>query len=303
MLIGGAVAVMTATHQHATPGPAATGTVTTVQPEAWTTSLAATMDSNDSYRDPSQQERDTATTALGRLLVAGSSAPGGSSAPAAVEGLRSVGFATGQGTDPDTGRPLVGAICRSETCPGWGVLLVDTSAPIRLAIEVPHPKADLNTESLGLDLFRRVPGAVLIMAGAYRRAADGSADVAHNASSMFNAFAGVFATRDIPQVQLHGFADESLPGTDVVVSTGQSSSSHLAERVVAAAVSGGLRACRAWQGSCGRLEGTTNVQGSRAAEAGSAFLHVETNYTIRGSASRRKALIDDLVAGDLTDRG
>jgi hypothetical protein len=96
------------------------------------------------------------------------------------------------------------------------------------------------------------------------------------------------------------FADESLPGTDVVVSTGPGTPSDAGERVVTAVAAGGLRACRAWRDSCGRLEGTTNVQGARAAEAGSTFLHIEINYAVRGSATRRRALIDDLVAGDLS---
>jgi len=273
--------------------PATEGARSRVRPETWTTDLAATMSPADLYSDPDDTARAAGVAALGRLL-AGASAVG-----AATESLRSLGFTTGQSTDPDTGRAYVSVVCRSETCPGWGVLLVDLSAPIRLAIEVPHPRADLDTERVGLDLFRRVPGAVLIMAGAHRRAADGLADVAHNAASMFNAFASVMADRGIPQAQLHGFADESLPGADVVVSTGQGTGSAPAERLVAALEAGGLKPCQAWRKACGRLEGTTNVQGTYAAGVGAVFLHIEINYSIRGSAARRAALVGDLAAADL----
>ncbi|MEV6898927.1 hypothetical protein [Amycolatopsis sp. NPDC051372] len=48
--------------------------------------------------------------------------------------------------------------------------VIDRSAPPSLVVEVPHPGFDLRTELFGVDLFRQVPGAVLLVAGAHRKA-------------------------------------------------------------------------------------------------------------------------------------
>ncbi|WP_051735977.1 hypothetical protein [Amycolatopsis rifamycinica] len=85
---------------------------------------------------------------------------------------------------------------------------------------MPHPAFDLRTELFGIDLFRRVPGAVLLVAGAHRKADDSKADVAHEEDSVFHVVATALAGRGLPQVQLHGFHDQNLPSTDIVLSSG-----------------------------------------------------------------------------------
>ncbi|MBY8853378.1 hypothetical protein K7G98_36165, partial [Saccharothrix sp. MB29] len=69
---------------------------------------------------------------------------------------------------------------------------------------------DLRTTEIGLDLFRRVPGAVLSVAGTHRRVAAGAGDAAHRTDSLFHAAAERHSRDRVPQVQLHGF-DDALP--------------------------------------------------------------------------------------------
>jgi hypothetical protein len=92
-------------------------------------------------------------------------------------------------------------------------------------------------------------------------------------------------------VQLHGYADESAPGSDLVVSAGPRLRSALAERIAAAAEAAGFAVCRPWVTGCAGLGATTNVQARWADEHGGEFVHIEVAQAIRLSRRRR-----DLVA-------
>ncbi|WP_370949497.1 hypothetical protein AB5J62_18670 [Amycolatopsis sp. cg5] len=201
-----------------------------------------------------------------------------------VADFAKIGFSVHDGTDPATGRPYTIAVHERA----WGMYVIDRSAPPSLAVEVPHPASDLRTELLGVDLFRREPGAVLLVAGTHRKAAD----VAHETDSVFHAVATVLARRGLAQVQLHGFDDQNLPATDVVLSSGAGQAGDAAWRAADRLTAGGFAVCRAWREGCDGLEGMTNVQGEMAAAAGTVFLHVELSRTVR--ESRREDVVQAL---------
>ncbi|MEV8610958.1 hypothetical protein AB0383_24090 [Amycolatopsis sp. NPDC051373] len=94
--------------------------------------------------------------------------------------------------------------------------MIDRSAPPSLVVEVPHPGFDLRTELFGVDLFRQVPGAVLLVAGAHRKADDSHADVAHEEDSVFHVVAAALAARGLPTICRRSFdvtsPSEQLPG-------------------------------------------------------------------------------------------
>jgi hypothetical protein len=165
-----------------------------------------------------------------------------------------------------------------------------------VVIEVPHPNFDLNTEQVGVQLYRALPGSAVLIAGAHRHAANGLADVAHNANSLFNLVATALARKDLPQVQLHGFDDSSLPGAGVVVSGGSTPHTALHERIASRLAANGTVVCRAWEESCGNLEGTTNVQGQAADEIGSVFAHIESDSELRSEPVQRARLVSALAA-------
>jgi hypothetical protein len=244
------------------------------------------------YRDPTGAERLAAAAALDDRSR-----------------FAELGFTTLDGVDDLTGRPF--ALYSSALDDrAWGLVLVDLSQPgaslgdkpavsARLAIEVPHPRTDIGTEWIGLDLFRAVPGSVLLIAGANRRAAAELADVAHNENSVYQALSVALARSGVPQVQLHGFADLNLPDHDIAVSTGTDQPNALAMRVADGLAESGFDECRAWAQRCGRLEGTTNVQAKAAAAHGAAFAHVELSNKIRRDDEQRADLVRSL-AGTLT---
>jgi hypothetical protein len=99
------------------------------------------------------------------------------------------------GTDPATDRRYSLATSRVDTDRSSGLLAIDlTLPPPQVVVEVPHPGSDRHTERLGLALFRALPRAALLIAGAHRRAAQGAADVAHQSDSMFHALATLWVS-------------------------------------------------------------------------------------------------------------
>lgn len=254
----------------------------------FTSSLSAEQD----YRSPEAGERRTAAAGFAAVLNA---------APAGAADLGKLGFAVRDGVDRKTGRPYTLVMNESGTERSWGMYLIDRSAPPSLVVEVPHPASDLRTESFGLDYFRRVPGAVLLVAGAHRKADDGRADVAHEVDSVFHVVATTLAERGLPQVQLHGFDDQNMPDDDIVLSSGATVAGPSARRAADRLASAGLAVCRAWESSCGALEGMKNVQGKAAAKGGTVFLHVEMSRTVRESSAAPANVIQALAEADLRE--
>jgi hypothetical protein len=270
--------------------PAASGSA---DPARAVTDFVGRLKPSAPYRDPTGEERRRTLDAVDLLL------DDPSRLGEATALLTQVGYAGSAGTDPDTGRRYAMFTTEAGSDRAWGMLLVDLSRPPKLAIEVPHPNSDLRTEDIGLRLFQAVPGSVLLVAGAHRRAGDQRADAAHNADGMFQVITGRFARQAVNQIQLHGFAEQSLPDEDAVISSGQRRSSPPLRRAADALNEAGFVTCRAWAAKCGQLEGTTNSQAEEARRQGSVFIHLEVTWAVRRDESRRADLVEALVAADL----
>ncbi|MFC0542116.1 hypothetical protein [Kutzneria chonburiensis] len=241
------------------------------------------------YRPPNDQERGGALDGLVPLLT------GTTNLDPARKALTPLGFAVSDGVDTVTGRHFVLATTQPGAVRGWGLYIADYDTRARLVIEVPHPHFDLNTEQVGIDLYRRLPGSAVLVAGAHRKAGDGTADVAHNADSLFNAVAMALARLGLPQVQLHGFDDSSLPGSDVVVSSGATPHTPVHEGIADGLADRGLAVCRAWAQPCGNLEGRLNVQGTASDRLGGVFAHIESDSEVRSRPELRARLVDVLA--------
>lgn len=88
--------------------------------------------------------------------------------------------------------------------------------------------------------------------------------------------------RDIPGVQLHGFAEEEHRPYEAVLSTGAAQNALTETSALADSMGAdGLRVCRAWADRC-PLEGVTNVQGQSAQRRHAKFVHVELAPSARG---------------------
>lgn len=232
-------------------------------------SFTAAQSPRQPYRPPTAAELETARTGFAALL------------DGRPHRLADLGFsAEGDALVQEPG---------SERA--WGLYALDRSAPPSLVVEVPHAASDLRTELAGLALYRRTPGAVLTVNGAHRR----REDPAHDPRTVFHVVTTLLAGRGLPQVQLHGFDDRTLPGADVVLSAGAADAGDAARRAADRLEAAGFRVCRAWAEPCRGLAGTTNIQSQAA--AGTPFLHVELNRTTR--ETRRDAVVAALVEADL----
>ncbi|MCG5459097.1 hypothetical protein PSH03_004862 [Micromonospora sp. PSH03] len=250
-------------------------------PELLIDELTAGLSRDNPYRDPDAGERAAAQRAA-RSLVTEPDA--GADLDRVFDDL---GFRAHHGADPVTGRPFSLYLADGSDDRSWGAVLVDRSTTPRTVIEVPHPGFDINTEKLGLVLYRKAPASVLLVAGAHRQAADGDADVAHNDRSLFHALATEFADNGLDQIQLHGFADRNLPTSDAVVSTGSAPVTPVARRIADGLSGAGLNTCRAWVKKCGQLEGKTNEQGRAAAALDAVFIHLELSWSVRRDTEAR----------------
>ncbi len=254
-------------------------------PERLLVELSDRLSPDNRYRDPDAEERSTARRAA-RSLIADH---GSANERDALFG--DLGFVVHRGIDPATGRPFDLYLATGSDDRSWGAVSVDRSGIPGVVIEVPHPRFDINTEKLGLALHRRVPGSVLLVAGAHRHAADGDADVTHNNRSLFHVLAVELGRSGLYQIQLHGFADRNLPDSDAVVSTGSAPASDGAYRIAAAISDIGLLTCRAWAGRCGQLEGKTNEQGRSTAKFDGVFIHLELSWSVRSDEETWRRVI------------
>ncbi|MFF7729299.1 hypothetical protein [Streptomyces sp. NPDC008001] len=234
-----------------------------------------------SYRIPTERERRAVADGV-RAVLDGDRAT-------AARRLSGVGYTVRTLADGSGGAryaEVADATREGEVRRGWGRVYVGLGGPAHWQVQVPHPSADQRTEQLGIGLLRGAPGGVLVLAGAHRAADSGAgpdaADVAHRPDSVFAAVSDALADRHLPAVQVHGFADSSLPDHDVVVSPGSGEAGLPAARRLAAAYRAqGLRVCEVWERYCGRLEGRTNVEGEYAGKAGVPFVHVEHSRQVR----------------------
>ena len=251
--------------------------------------LVEQLEPNGSYRHPTPAERNRALAAVDRLASADTTA--------ATELFSQIGMNVSAETDPATGRRYALAASRADSDRCWGMLAIDlTTPPLKVVIEVPHPGSDRHTEQLGLALFRALPRAVLLIAGAHRRAAHGAADVAHQPDSMFHVLATHFADHGANQLQLHGFDDESLADHNIVISAGAGTPDHRSVQLADDLTRAGFKVCRAWTRRCGSLEGRTNAQAVAAVHR-HPFIHLEINRSTRDDPQRSRALVDTVACG------
>jgi hypothetical protein len=180
-------------------------------------------------------------------------------------------------------------IFRPEACtPGTNTIIV----------EAPHTLADEGTPQIALDTFRALQACALLVAGAHRDAnQDGSADVAHNPQTVFQAIHEALANAAGQSgliLQIHGFAAGKHPGYPAVVLGGSPPDDpnlstllvNISQALTADSISVGLCNGVNWTALCGE----TNVQAANL-PAG-LFIHLELGETMRTAPA---VLVSSLV--------
>jgi hypothetical protein len=180
---------------------------------------------------------------------------------------------------------------------GWGLYVHSPRSRSRLIVEVAHPRADINSEKVGVGVFRRANAADLLVAGSHRYAArDRSSDAAHDESGPFAAVHRGALAPGVVVLQPHGFdeGERSAQYGEIVVSSGGAPTSlatSLADRLKA----DGFSTCLYGPGHCKALGGTTNVEGRSARAAGASFIHLELALRLRRSDAQRARIVSDVA--------
>jgi hypothetical protein len=266
-----------------------------VDPGQTVTAVAAGVRKTDSYGDPASAERDSGGRGLARLVIG--------DLTGAAELLEPLGFTLTTDVDPATGRRYAMAVSETgrATTRRWGLYLVDLGAPPGLCIAVPHPKFDAGCEQLALRLWRATPGSILAMASVHRFAdtepGTTTADHAHSAETLFHQlWTTVLGPRGLPQVQLHGFADDRAPER-IAVSTGAGPVSVAATLIADAVAAVERSTTRSWDNSADPgLRATTNVQGIAADANDWIWVHIEHNRTVRDDPARWEPAMDAVAS-------
>lgn len=207
---------------------------------------------------------------------------------------------------------------------GWGFYVFDLETKSPLAIEIPHPVSDGNTELQGIEAFLQTRARAFLLAGTHRRtneklsvctqATDESqyaeSDVAHSVATMFHQTHETLVNekKDTIAVQLHGMKKCDIC-PDVFMSSG---TKHIPKnaaklldclknkKIEAGIYDGKTSTCP--------LIASTNVQGrfSNGEKANACnkyaetspepgfFIHIEQEPNIRGNKKNRQAVIDAL---------
>ncbi|WP_432118405.1 hypothetical protein [Streptomyces sp. bgisy032] len=246
-------------------------------------SYTADLGPDDAYAPPDDTQREHVAESVGHLLDGETTR--------AERLLAPLGLKLTRLTDTDSGRRYDEiAAARPGKAERWGRLYLTADSDVRWNVQVPHPVSDRDTERLGVRLLEDNPGGSLVLAGAHREAGRrDAADVAHQEDSMFHTVVVELQKRDVPGVQLHGFAKESHRPYEAVLSTGAARRTLTEAAALADGMEAdGLRVCRGWSARC-PLEGTRNVQGRAAERRHATFLHVELSPDARGDGTDAEA--------------
>lgn len=178
----------------------------------------------------------------------------------------------------------------------WGMWVIPAGVPVSGVVEAPHPVFDGGSDDIAASVWAQSPaGTVLAVAGSHRTNPDGTnpRDVCKNTASMWHQVTTHIAQAGLPELQIHGFADDNMPGVGAVVSSGSSPLSAGVVRLEAYAANAGVVTARQWDGSATKLIGMLNAQGDAAAVRGNPFGHVELSKTTREAP---QAFVDAVVA-------
>lgn len=235
---------------------------------------------SEAYVRPSSTQLSKISNAVGKMLDGKTSR--------AAQVAASVGLEVVEFHDAPAGVDLI--VLRENAASGlrgWGMFVLSPASVSDVSVEAPHPLADLNTEDLGVDVFRSANAKTLLVAGTHRRAnADGSSDAAHAPSSFFQA-AHDRALDDVAHVvQVHGFSHAKHPDLgDAVASSGTAPPAPTVLDVAHEFELVGMDTCVYDGHHCSELAGTTNVQGISTRNAGDEFVHVELTYEARSTGA------------------
>ncbi len=212
---------------------------------------------------------------------------------------------------------------------GWGTFIINPNFRREIAVEIPHPRFDVNTHREGTDVFRETEAHFLLMSGTHRcanneeslcsgtsSACEGSgqpykiSDMAHYEKAVFQLFHEIVTSRfpGLYSINLHGNSRSNCEDFFLSSGVGSIATSILLDIKSDLLTSGGVTAAVTGDGtSTCPLVGSTNVQGRYtngssdpctqvAASPNGFFIHIEQSRNVRDNPDVYGKLIDALNA-------
>lgn len=291
------------------PGPPTSGgtpviTSDTLSLDALTARALDAAPGRDSggYAPPDAADRNAFLDAVQRAV------PG--SVDAADSVLDSYRYDAAVAVETETGDSLLVVAERVPVARGWGTYVRRLSPDTPADVHVDHPHFDLDSERVGLRLYRECRCRWLLVAGTHRYANPGGiSDMARSQSSVFQGLWERVAGSASVAVSVHGFgADnhgEPIRSADVVLSNGGTGTGEgLATTDPARVLRDSMRA-RGWAvGLAGAdegyedLAGTVNPQGQYANRTygHGRWLHLELARPLRADAESRRRVAEAVGA-------
>jgi len=181
---------------------------------------------------------------------------------------------------------------------GWGLYAIRRNAAQDVIVEAPHPLADEGTPAIAARLYRALQARALLVAGAHRQAnADGTADAAHEAQTIFEALHESLTKSDSTIVlQVHGFAADKHAGyPQVVLGRDEARVDGVLEKLAGTLRRKGVRVgiCdgHVWTELCGEK----NLQSQRSGPA--IFIHLELDESVRAEPDVLIAALKEALTG------
>ena len=240
--------------------------------------LSNSVNNSQTHRNPTTQEKENFIEGISKLM-------NGNNYGTLLSDL---GFTVYEGIDSISGRKFIYVENEFGTNRSWGSFLIDPVNEIDLQIQINHTTNDIYTEYIGLDVWRKVPGCVAIFSGIHRNVNVQNesyvADTAKNVESIFHEFCKYLTDINIPVLNIHGMANLSIPGVDVVNSQSAGIATEFHFNLSKQLELQGYEVRNRWDGWT-QLTGTTNIQGIYAAEKNINFIHIEFDNTLRTQQS------------------
>lgn len=245
---------------------------TTSRLSAWLETYRGSIYATQNYRPPSDRETELFLEDLERAVAGEES----------FEHLGTLGYSAKKGYDAPSDKSYILLENEYHTERSWGAYIIETSRTPEHVIAAPHPKSDINSERIALSLWRETPGAIYMISGTHRRAADTQGDVTRHSESLFHSVSTHLAEKGLSHTQLHGFKNESSPDEDIIVSsalTPTTSTHHAIVDELRTATD--LTVGTNWDGQVAPMRGQPNQLGQASVGERAPFIHIEMNHSTR----------------------
>jgi hypothetical protein len=173
---------------------------------------------------------------------------------------------------------------------GWGTFIYNQSFKKKVNVHVTHPVEDWSTSVIGAELFRRVRGQWLFIAGSRKTVSD----IGKLQSTIFQQFHEILIDPTTITLSLHGYNSvtygDPIASADIIIGNGRTSDNQWGISQLSLSIRDSITAAgypcalAMYDSGCARLAGGNNIQGIRSNDkvGFGRWLNIEISERVRG---------------------